>query len=111
MAENLIRHTIRIHETDEPEIYAELKKQRSGIGSIKRLLSLAKIGLLAERMYLHGAVGMAQGHAIHPGAGMLLPSPDIAQPPADKPSQSKGLLTDDEFTDDLDPLANFFDQP
>jgi hypothetical protein len=133
-----IRHTIRIHEKDEPDLYAELSNQRTNNASIKRLLSLAKLGLITERMYLQAGVGVSSFPALVPAqanapATQPAPSNKEADPspkskPAQetKPSQSpkaakkgkengptkisvKPISMDDDF--DAGALSDFFDGP
>lgn len=108
MAENMIRHTIRIRESVEPEIYAELSKQQSGVASIRRLLSLAKTGLMAERMYLSGNVAV-----VPVAAAPAQPMPAVEPSPAassKKSPEQQTIHTDMSFTEDFDALDMVFER-
>lgn len=110
MPENMIRHTIRIRESVEPEIYAELKKQSNGVASIRRLLSLAKMGLLAERMYLAPNRAATFDPVGNPMM-QLQSSAGFGNAPAisNESLDVKPLLMDKEFEDDFDALDQAFE--
>lgn len=49
----VIRHNVRITESGHPALFAELHRTPSSSASIQRLLNLASLGLMAERVQFH----------------------------------------------------------
>ena len=106
--EEVIRHNIKIRKDVHPTLYEELSKTKNDRASIQRLLALATLGLIAERVGMRPMEFHAgQQIKLEPTKGEI-PAPPMQYENPKQPTQNTALdLLGN--TSDLDDLHDVFE--